>query len=82
METIFSSVAKTKRLVIVHEAVKTGSVGAEIAARVAEEMIDYLDAPVRRLGAPFVPIPFSPALERLVKLDSELIARTVREICQ
>lgn len=82
METIFSSVAKTKRLVIVHEAVKTGGVGAEIAAQVAEEMIDYLDAPVRRLGAPFVPIPFSPALERLVKLDSDLIARTVREICQ
>jgi acetoin:2,6-dichlorophenolindophenol oxidoreductase subunit beta len=82
METIFSSVAKTKRLVIVHEAVKTGGVGAEIAARVAEEMIDYLDAPIRRLGAPFVPIPFSPALERLVKLDSDLIARTVREICQ
>jgi len=82
METIFSSVAKTKRLVIVHEAVKTGGVGAEIAARVAEEMIDYLDAPIRRLGAPFVPIPFSPALERLVKVDAERIAHTIREVCQ
>ncbi len=82
METIFASVAKTKRLVIVHEAVKTGGVGAEIAARVAEEMIDYLDAPIKRLGAPFVPIPFSPALERLVKVDAERIARTVREVCQ
>jgi pyruvate dehydrogenase E1 component beta subunit len=81
-KTIFSSVKKTKRLVIVHEAVKTGGVGAEIAALVAEEMIDYLDAPIKRLGAPFVPIPFSPALERLVKLDSSAISRTVREICQ
>jgi pyruvate dehydrogenase E1 component beta subunit len=80
-ETIFSSVRKTKRLVIVHEAVKTGGVGAEIAARVAEEMIDYLDAPIRRLGAPFVPIPFSPALEKLVKISAADVVRTVREIC-
>jgi acetoin:2,6-dichlorophenolindophenol oxidoreductase subunit beta len=81
-ETIFTSVAKTKRLIIVHEAVKTGGVGAEIAASVAEEMIDYLDAPIRRLGAPFVPIPFSPPLERLVKIDAEDIVRAAREICQ
>lgn len=81
-ETIFSSVAKTKRLVIVHESVKVGGVGAEVAASVAEEMIDYLDAPIKRLGAPFVPIPFSPALERLVKISVDDIVRTVREICQ
>ncbi|HUK99345.1 MAG TPA: alpha-ketoacid dehydrogenase subunit beta [Nitrospirota bacterium] len=81
-ETIFTSVAKTKRLVIVHEAVKIGGVGAEIAALVAEEMIDYLDAPIKRLGAPFVPIPFSPALERLVKISADDVVRTVREICQ
>jgi len=81
-ETIFSSVAKTKRLVIVHESVKVGGVGAEVAASVAEEMIDYLDAPIKRLGAPFVPIPFSPALERLVKIGVDDIVRTVREICQ
>jgi pyruvate dehydrogenase E1 component beta subunit len=80
-ETIFASVRKTKRLVIVHEAVKTGGVGAEIAARVAEEMIDYLDAPIRRLGAPFVPIPFSPALEKLVKINAADVVRVVREIC-
>ncbi|SDF45363.1 alpha-ketoacid dehydrogenase subunit beta [Sporolituus thermophilus] len=81
-ETIFNSVAKTKRLVIVHEAVKTGGVGAEVAALVAEEMIDYLDAPIRRLGAPFVPIPFSPALEKLVKITAEDIARAVRDVCR
>lgn len=80
-ETIFASVAKTKRLVIVHEAVKTGGVGAEIAALVAEEMIDYLDAPIRILGAPFVPIPFSPSLERLVKIGAEDIVTTVNAIC-
>ncbi len=80
-ETIFASVKKTKRLIIVHEAVKTGGVGAEIAARVAEEMIDFLDAPIRRLGAPFVPIPFSPALEKLVKISAADVIRVAKDIC-
>ena len=80
METIYKSVAKTHRLVIIHEAVRTGGVGAEIAARVAEEMMDDLDAPIRRLGAPFVPVPFSPSLERLVKITPEQICQAVREI--
>ena len=80
METIYKSVAKTHRLVVIHEAVRTGGVGAEIAARVAEEMMDDLDAPIRRLGAPFVPVPFSPSLERLVKITPEQICQAVREI--
>ena len=81
-ETIFESVRKTKRLVIVHEAVKQGGVGAEISALVAEEMIDWLDAPIRRIGAPFVPVPFSPPLEQLVKISADHIAKTVKEICR
>lgn len=81
IETIYQSVAKTHRLVIIHEAVRTGGVGAEIAARVAEELLDELDAPIRRLGAPFVPVPFSPALERLVKITPAQICQVVREIC-
>jgi pyruvate dehydrogenase E1 component beta subunit len=44
-------------------------------------MIDYLDAPIRRLGAPFVPIPFSPALEKLVKINAADVVRVAREIC-
>lgn len=81
-ETIFTSVAKTKRLLIVHEAVKQGGVGAEIAALVAEEMIDYLDAPVKRLGAPFVPIPFSPSLEQLVKIGAKDVVQAAQELCR
>jgi acetoin:2,6-dichlorophenolindophenol oxidoreductase subunit beta len=80
-ETIFASVAKTKRLIIVHESVKTGGVGAEISALVAEEMIDYLDAPIRRLGAPFVPVPFSPSLEKLVKIMPDDIVKAALEVC-
>ncbi|MCR4441838.1 MAG: alpha-ketoacid dehydrogenase subunit beta [Peptococcaceae bacterium] len=80
-ETIFESIAKTKRVMIVHEAVKTGGVGAEIAAIIAEEMLDCLDAPIKRLGAPYVPIPFSPVLEKLVKIGVEDIVNAAQEIC-
>jgi pyruvate dehydrogenase E1 component beta subunit len=58
-DAIFTSVEKTSRLVIAHEAVKSFGIGAEIAAMVSEEMIDVLDAPVVRVGAPFSPVPFS-----------------------
>lgn len=81
-ETIFESLKKTKRLVIAHEAVKQGGVGAEISALVAEEMIDYLDAPIRRIGAPFVPVPFSAGLEKLVKISADDIVKVVKEICR
>jgi pyruvate dehydrogenase E1 component beta subunit len=61
--TILDSVKKTHRLVIVHEEVKFAGSGAEIAAMVAEEAIDYLDGPILRVAAPFSPVPFSPTLE-------------------
>ncbi len=81
-ETVFESLAKTKKLMIVHEAVKTGGVGAEIAAMAAEEMLDYLDAPIKRLGAPFVPVPFSPALEKFVKIQTDDIVQAAEELCR
>jgi pyruvate/2-oxoglutarate/acetoin dehydrogenase E1 component len=58
-ETVFESVSKTHRLVISHEAVKDFGIGAEIAATVVEELMDELDAPILRVGAPCVPVPFS-----------------------
>ncbi len=63
METITASVRKTHRLVVAHEAVRFGGLGAEIAAQVAEQAFDYMDAPPRRVAAPFTPVPFSPPLE-------------------
>lgn len=80
MDTVYQSLKKTKRLMIVHEAVKQGGVGAEVAARAAEEMIDYLDAPIVRLAAPFVPIPYAPTLERLVKIEPEDICLSLIHI--
>ncbi len=64
MDTVIASVQRTGRLLVVHEAVQDFGAGAEIAARVADELFDVLRVPVRRLGTPSVPMPFSPDLER------------------
>jgi acetoin:2,6-dichlorophenolindophenol oxidoreductase subunit beta len=63
LDSIVESVRRTNRLVVAHEAVEHGGVGAEIAAQVQAAAFDSLDAPVVRVGAPFAPIPFSPPLE-------------------
>ncbi len=63
---IAESVKKTHNVLIVHEACLTGGFGAEVAARIGEELFDYLDAPVTRIGANDVPIPFCPVLENFV----------------
>jgi acetoin:2,6-dichlorophenolindophenol oxidoreductase subunit beta len=63
LDTIVESVQRTHRLVVAHEAVVHGGVGAEIAAQVQAAAFDDLDAPVARVGAPFSPVPFSPPLE-------------------
>jgi pyruvate/2-oxoglutarate/acetoin dehydrogenase E1 component len=65
---VFASVDKTSRLVIVHEAVKVCGFGAEISATVSETLGHRLKAPVRRLGAPRIPIPYAPPLEDLCRI--------------
>jgi pyruvate/2-oxoglutarate/acetoin dehydrogenase E1 component len=74
METVIASARKTGHLLIVHEAVQDFGAGAEIAARVADELFDELLAPVRRLGTPAVPMPFSPELEKSLLPGPESIA--------
>jgi pyruvate/2-oxoglutarate/acetoin dehydrogenase E1 component len=65
-ETVLASVRKTGKVLIAHEATRSCGVGAEVAALIAEEAFEHLDAPVTRLTAPDVPIPFSPPLEQRV----------------
>lgn len=77
---ILASVKKTGRIVIVSEDCKTAGVSAEIAATVAEEAIDYLDAPIKRVAEPDTPIPFSPPLENFVIPDENRIIKAVKEI--
>ncbi|MCP4023166.1 MAG: alpha-ketoacid dehydrogenase subunit beta [Desulfobacteraceae bacterium] len=76
-ETVFNSVGKTHHLVIAHEAVKQCGIGAEISAVVAEEIMDELDAPIERVGAPFVPVPFN--LEQVYLPDSENVVTAVEK---
>jgi len=78
-ETIIESVKKTHKVVIVHEAVKFAGPGAEIAAMIAEEAFDYLDAPIKRVAAPFTPVPFSPVLEQAYIPSKEKIIAAVKE---
>jgi pyruvate dehydrogenase E1 component beta subunit len=73
METVTRSVERTNRALVVHEAVLHGGLGAEIAARIQETAFDWLDAPVERLGAPFAPVPASPALEEAFVPNADLI---------
>jgi pyruvate dehydrogenase E1 component beta subunit len=79
-DAILKSVAKTGKLVIVHEEVKTSGFGGEIAAIVAEEGFDYLDAPIKRVAPPDTPIPFSPVLEQTFIPSEEKIIAAVEAL--
>ena len=79
-ETILASVKKTGRLIVAHEAVKTGGFGAEVSAMVMERAFDWLDAPVVRITAPDVPMPFNPDLEQGVIPSQQAIEAAVRAI--
>ncbi|HET9025352.1 MAG TPA: transketolase C-terminal domain-containing protein, partial [Burkholderiaceae bacterium] len=73
-ETVLASAARTKRLLVVHEAVQVAGFGAEVAATVAEE----LGCPVKRLGAPRIPVGYAPTLEAEARIDAAKIAATTR----
>jgi pyruvate dehydrogenase E1 component beta subunit len=79
-KTIVESVKKTGRVIIVSEDCKTAGVSAEIAAIVAEEALDYLDAPIKRVAEPDTPIPFSPSLEQFVIPNERSIIKAVKEV--
>ena len=77
-ETILASLRKTNRLLVVHEAWTKGGFGAEVAAMVFDNAFDWLDAPVKRLGAPDAPMPYNDELERAVIPSQERIVEAVR----
>ncbi len=79
-ETILNSVRKTSRVVIVHEAYVTGGFGGEIAAVIAEDGFEYLQAPIKRVGAKWAPIPFTSVLEDYVLPGKDDIERGVRSV--
>ena len=81
-ETVLRSLQRTHRLVVVHEAVEAFGVGAEIAARMGDIGFDELDGPIVRVGAPFMPVPFSKNLEAEYIPSPEAVVRAVSRAMQ
>lgn len=79
-DLIFNSIKKTGRVVIVEESPKQGGIGAEIGTQVAENIPDYLLAPVTRIAAPNTPAPFSPVMEKFYVPQPEKIADAIRTV--
>ena len=79
-DTMIQSLAKTNRVVIAYEAHLRSGPGAEIAAVLAEEAVQYLDAPIMRVGARNVPLPYSPVLEQFVLPGTEDIVKAARKL--
>jgi len=77
---VLESVQKTSKALVLHEDTHTAGFGAEIAATIAEEAFEHLDAPVRRLTAPDTPVPFAPALERAFIPQVEDVVAGLREL--
>jgi pyruvate/2-oxoglutarate/acetoin dehydrogenase E1 component len=80
LETLLQSVRRTNRVVVVHEGCRRGGIGAEIASQIQEEVFDYLDAPIQRVGALNVPIPYSEPLENAVIPGEEDIIKAVKKV--
>jgi 2-oxoisovalerate dehydrogenase E1 component beta subunit len=81
-DAILAAVAATNRVLILHEGWRTNGFGAEVAALVAERAFHLLDAPVRRVTAPDVPVPFAPELEGAYRPSAERIAEALSELIE
>jgi 2-oxoisovalerate dehydrogenase E1 component beta subunit len=79
---VLESARKTSKVLVLHEDTRTGGFGAEIAATVAEEAFEDLDAPVKRIAAPDTPVPFSPPLEKAFIPQVENVTAGLRELAE
>ena len=79
---VLESVRKTSKVLVLHEDTRTGGFGGEIAATIAEEAFEDLDAPVKRLAAPDTPVPFSPQLEKAYIPQVDDVAAALRELAE
>ncbi|MEM8754564.1 MAG: pyruvate dehydrogenase complex E1 component subunit beta, partial [Pseudomonadota bacterium] len=80
LDAVVASIRKTNRAVVVHEAPRFGGFGGEIAASISEAAFDWLDAPILRVGAPEMPVPYNDRLERAYMPDAARIAEAVRAV--
>ncbi|MCW2962928.1 MAG: pdh, partial [Actinomycetia bacterium] len=81
-EAVLASARKTSKVLVLHEDTRTGGFGGEIAATIAEEAFEDLDAPIRRIAAPDTPVPFSPVLEKAFIPQVDDVVRGLKELIQ
>jgi 2-oxoisovalerate dehydrogenase E1 component beta subunit len=81
-EAVLASTRKTSKLLVLHEDTRTGGFGAEIAATIAEEAFEDLDAPIKRIAAPDTPVPFSPVLEKAFIPQVDDVVAGLRELAE
>ena len=81
-ERVLESVRRTSKVLVLHEDTRTGGFGAEIAATIAEEAFEDLDAPVMRVAAPDTPVPFSPPLEKAFLPQVEDVLSALRDLAE
>lgn len=81
-ELIKECVKQTNRVVVVYEDTKTGGIGAELAATIADETFEFLDAPIKRVASLDTPVPYSPPLEEYFLPNAEKIAAAMRELAR
>ncbi|MFB3070472.1 MAG: alpha-ketoacid dehydrogenase subunit beta [Nitrospirales bacterium] len=79
-EAILESVRKTSKVIVLHEATKTGGIGAEISALISEYCFDHLDGPILRIAAPDTPVPYSPPLEEFFLPKVDDVLRAARQL--
>jgi pyruvate dehydrogenase E1 component beta subunit len=80
LEPVFESFKKTNRCVVVEESLPMFNVGAEVATRIQDEMFDYMDAPVKRVAAMDIPLPYAAEIERMALPSPEKIVKAVKEV--
>jgi 2-oxoisovalerate dehydrogenase E1 component len=81
-ETIFNSVKKTNKVVIVHEDTLTGGFGGEISSRISENCFEFLDGPVKRIAAKDAHIPYAPVLESAILPAREIVYKGIKELLE
>jgi len=79
-EAVLTTAARTGKVIVLHEATRTGGPGGEVAALIAERVFEHLDAPVVRLAPPDTPVPYSPPLEAYFLPDAERVGQAIRAI--
>jgi pyruvate/2-oxoglutarate/acetoin dehydrogenase E1 component len=81
-KAVLESVRKTSKVLVLHEDTRSGGFGAEIAATIAEEAFEDLDAPLMRITAPDTPVPFSPPLEKAFIPQVEDVVAGLKELSE